>query len=99
MNKTAFISKPHKEDLIPKTEFIIEKTIVLTTREFDIFLNDLMEDYQFIADHTDLMYEDDNGVWHCILITSADASFGILVQSEGYSYARYAATYMKVKGE
>ena len=37
------------------------------------------------------MYVDEDGVWHAILVTAKEVDYGIVVQSEGYDYARYAA--------
>lgn len=37
------------------------------------------------------MSRDECGVYHCIFITSDEHDFGILVESEGYKYARYTA--------
>jgi len=37
---------------------------------------------------------DKNGVRHCILVKVSGENDGILVESEGYEYARYAA-YLK----
>jgi hypothetical protein len=39
------------------------------------------------------MYIDTNGVYHCIYVKGEGAKDGILIESEGYSYARYAAYY------
>ena len=37
------------------------------------------------------MFNDENGVWNAILVTAKEIDYGILVQSEGYDYARYTA--------
>jgi len=37
------------------------------------------------------MYTDDDGCWHCLLVTAEGYSYGVLIESGGYSYARYAA--------
>ena len=44
----------------------------------------------------DLMCEKD-GVWHCLLVTGEGMEDGVLVESEGSSYARYAAFVPSVK--
>jgi hypothetical protein len=31
----------------------------------------------------------DEGVWHCILVKSKTSDIGLLIESEGYDYARY----------
>ena len=47
--------------------------------------------YDFIKENIELMYCDNEGTFHCILVTSEKHDFGILVESEGYHYARYTA--------
>lgn len=37
------------------------------------------------------MYVDEDKIWHVVLVRSEDIDFGVLVQSEGYSYAMLAA--------
>ena len=89
--KVNFIRKATKEQLIPQDEFVIEKVVEIPIKQFNKFLDDMLGDYKFIEEHKDLMYIDDNNVWHSILVTAKEVDFGILVQSEGYSYARYSA--------
>lgn len=91
--KAMFVFKPTEEELIPQDAFVIEKTVTLSVDEFDEFVEDPLKDYEFIKENIDLMYHA-NKTHHCILVTSEEHDFGILVQSEGYHYARYAA-YLK----
>ena len=37
------------------------------------------------------MYQDDDDVVHCILVIGENRTDGILVESEGYGYTRYAS--------
>lgn len=85
-----FVFKPTKEELVPQDPFVIEKTITLSEDEFEDFQDNILDDHDYIKENTDLMYHA-NGTHHCIFVTSEDHDFGILVQSEGYHYARYAA--------
>ena len=91
MTKVNFFRKAHKNDLIPKDTVVVEKMIVLEINEFRRFENRLLDKYDFISNNKELMYVDEDGVWHAILITSDEVNYGILAQSEGYDYARYAA--------
>lgn len=91
MTKVNFFRKAHKDDLIPKNEVKIEKVITLQINEFRKFEDRLLDNYDFIAENKELMYIDENDVWHAILITAKEVDYGILVESEGYDYARYAA--------
>lgn len=93
--KVNFIRKPTKEDLLPKDDFIIEKEIVIEKELLKKFINHPLDYYDFIKTNKDLMYYENN-VYHCIFVTSDDNDFGILVESEGYDYARYAAYLPKV---
>ncbi|HHV75740.1 MAG TPA: hypothetical protein GXX41_14130, partial [Thermoanaerobacterium sp.] len=51
----------------------------------------MLDDYNFIRNNIDLMYCDREGVYHCLLMVGEDRPDGILVESEGSSYARYSA--------
>lgn len=85
-----------KEPEIEANEFRVEKVIVLPANEYESFTKHLMHDYDFIRDNVDLMCEKD-GVWHCLLVTGEGMEEGVLVESEGSSYARYAAFVPSVK--
>ena len=89
--KTNFIRKPEASELIPQDEFVIEKVVKLPNKEFASFFHNPFFDYDFIKVNKELMRIDNNEIWHCILITGEGYDFGILVNSEGSSYARYAS--------
>ena len=89
--KALFERKTYKEQIVPQDEFKIEKIVELPKKQFDHFLNHLLDDYDFIKENIPLMFVDDNDVWHTILVTTKEIDYGILVESEGYNYARYAA--------
>jgi len=90
--KTNFIRKPTKEQLIPQDEFVIEKVIEIPHNLFTCFINDPLNDYDFILDNVESMWIDENERWHCILIKAEGYDYGILIESEGSHYARYAAS-------
>jgi hypothetical protein len=103
MNKNAaFLRKPSSlEELIrwdkvakQRGWFLVEKTIELERAEYERFANDLFSDQDFIKENRELMHVDKDGVRHCLLVTAKGETNGILVESEGYDYARYAAYYM-----
>ena len=50
----------------------------------------MTDDYDFIRQHWDKMYQEGDVV-HCILVKGENSTDGILVNSEGSGYARYAA--------
>ena len=70
---------------------VIEKVIILTANDYNAFASDLLADQDFIRDNKDLMHMDDDFTCHCILIKAEGANDGVLIESEGYDYARYAA--------
>lgn len=89
--KVKFERKACKEQIIPQDDFVIETVVEIPIKKFNKFLDDMLADYDFIKAHKDLMYVDENNIWHTIYVTAKDLDYGILVQSEGYSYARYSA--------
>jgi len=83
--------KAYKSDR-PADRFKVEKIIELTPEQFLHFSSNLLSDSPFIAQNKDCMWHDKGDqCWHCLLVRSAGVSEGILVESEGYDYARYCA--------
>ena len=101
MDKALFIRKAADLDKIrrmsgkeqDKSFFVIEKVIELSAANYMHFTKNLLDDFDFIEANIDLMYVDTDQVKHCILVIEAGKTSGVLVESEGYSYARYAAYY------
>lgn len=89
--KTNFIRKATSNELIPQDEFVIEKEVIIDKDLFECFIKDPLNDYDFIKENLELMFCDKDEVYHCIFVTSESHDYGILVESEGYSYARYTA--------
>ena len=89
--KVKFERKAFKEQIVPEDDFVIETVVELPIKEFNKFLDDMLADYDFISENKDLMYVDKDNIWHAIYVTAKDVDYGILIQSEGYGYARYSA--------
>ncbi|MBU1093333.1 MAG: hypothetical protein KKH01_02595 [Firmicutes bacterium] len=89
--KANFIRKAVNYELIPQDEFVIEKEVLIEPNLFETFIKNPLDDYDFIKENIELMHCDNEGTFHCILVTSEQHDFGILVESEGYHYARYTA--------
>ena len=72
--------------------FEVEKIAELSREQFEKFSGELYGYYRFLYDNRDVMYTDpgDRNM-HCILVTTSEYREGILVESEGYPYPRYAA--------
>lgn len=69
----------------------VEKIIRLADRDFENFLQSPMDYQDFIKENVDLMHMDKNGVYHCLLVIGEGHRDGVLVEAEGYGYARYAS--------
>lgn len=73
--------------------FHMEKVVVLSDPEYQAFKDGgLLQDQIYLFDNIDRMYFDPGErCWHCLLVKGETGKDGVLVESEGYSYARYAA--------
>ena len=69
---------------------VIRDVVCLSDPEFKYFSNNLLCDHEFLDRYKDKMGHDETSC-HCILVLGESCDDGILVNSEGYSYARYAA--------
>lgn len=49
-----------------------------------------LRDNALIAENVDLMYCDKDGNYHCLLVYDSQDGDGLLIESEGSAYARYA---------
>ena len=89
MKKLKFNSTlNHKQSEYNTHEVIVEKVITLYGRSFSELRDHPLRDDPHIAENRDLMYIDDNDAAHCLLMVDSDSGDGILVESEGSSYAR-----------
>lgn len=68
----------------------VEKIVELSHEDFCRLKIAPLEDQPFIAENTDCMFSED-GVLHCLLALDKEGSDGVLIESEGYNYPRYAA--------
>ena len=85
-----------KEVCFEPSECEIEKVIYLSDSEFARFQQTLLDNYDFLRENADLMRVE-NGVTHCLLVVGESFEDGILVNSEGSDYARYAAYFPNAK--
>ena len=86
--KAIFERKPSDFDL---RSFEVSKIIRLPAEVFEAVLQNPMREYGFIQENTEDMYCDSSGVYHCLMLTSEGRNDGLLVESEGYGYCRYAS--------
>lgn len=88
MKKLKFNSTlDHKQSDYKTREIIVEKVITLYGKSFSELKNHPLSDNQYIAQNRELMYIDSNDTAHCLLMVDYDSGNGILVESEGSSYA------------
>jgi hypothetical protein len=69
---------------------VVEKAEAVTHEKFEHLKRHPMQDNDLIAENTDLMFCDINNEYHCLLIYDEDQGDGLLIESEGAPYARYA---------
>ncbi len=69
----------------------VEKVIELTRQQYQHFSTHLLEDMPFIAANRELSGRDPQGAVHCLLVSARNRRDGILVDCQGYNFARYAA--------
>ena len=86
--QTWFDRKPERYARPP--ESVVEKMVELSAAQFAAFLNEPLMDQTFISENVELMHHDGERD-HCLLVLEQGKDDGLLVQSEGFSYARYAA--------
>ena len=80
-----------KDSQVDLQKCVVEKAIEISQAEFSALCNGLLEDKDYISKYKDLMRVDNNGITHCLLVLGSDTEDGILINSEGYNYARYSA--------
>ena len=80
-----------KEAELEAAECKIEAVVELDNYQFVSFKRHMLDDYDFIREHVDLMYRDRKGLDHCLLVLGEGHEEGILVDSQGSSYARYSS--------
>ena len=71
-------------------DVVIETVIRLLKEEYEQFLSSPCDSYEFIEKNSKSMLMDEkNGVFYCMLVTGEGYRDGVLVEAEGYPYARY----------
>lgn len=68
----------------------VEKIVELSGEAFDAFLSAPQKDWAFLLEHQEAMWSE-SGMTHCLLVLGRDRNDGLLVDAEGYGYAKYAA--------
>ena len=71
-----------------ETEYVVERVVYLSKREFIPFRERLLEDEPNIAKYQDDMFIDENGVFHVLMYCCIQCDVMILVYSDGENYAK-----------
>lgn len=74
-----------------KHEFVIERVVYLSKREFISFREHLLEVTPFVSYHKEDMFIDEQGVWHVLMFCCIQCDVILLVNSDGEDYAKYCS--------
>jgi len=69
---------------------VVEKVEALSHAEFENLRKNMLKDNDLIARNKGNMWFGTDDRYHCLLIYDKEQGDGLLVESEGYDYARYA---------
>lgn len=87
----------YKATYYEPVDCIVEKAIALTHEEFSALINIPDNCYDFIEDNREYMYFDNDNNCHCVLAYDKEKGDGLLINAEGYDYARYSAYIQNAK--
>lgn len=79
-----------KESEFRTNACIVEKAIAVSHADFDNMKRNPLQYNDLIADNVDLMYCDSDDNYHCLLIYDEEYGDGLVAESEGFNYLRYA---------
>ncbi len=92
MNKKLVLNAllVRKESEFRTKSCVVEKAITVNHAEFENLKNHPLRDNVLIAENAEMMYCDNDDIYHCLLIYDEENGDGLLIESEGTAYARYA---------
>ncbi len=74
-----------------EVEYVIDRVVLLSKREFIPFREHLMENEPNIAKYQEDMFIDEQGVFHVLMFCCIQCNVMILVYSDGEKYAKYCS--------
>ena len=75
-----------------KARFQITKVIELPANQYRRYMNELLRDVSFISRNVaDMRFDGKTETFLCLFVTSRDEIGGLLIEADGFDYARYAA--------
>ena len=82
---------PDSTASLAEERFAVAKVIELTSEQYRYFSTHLLEDMPFIAENTELAGFDEQRRRKVLMITIPERHSCLLVDTQGYDYARYTA--------
>lgn len=79
-----------KESEFRTKSCVVEKAVAVSHREFENLKRHPLRDNRLIAENVDIMYCDSDDNYHCLLVYDEEQGDGLIIESEGTSYARYS---------
>ena len=86
-----------KESEFRNQSCVVEKAIAVSHAEFGELKRHPLRDNDLIVENADLMFCDSDDNYHCLLIYDEEHGDGLLIESEGTAYARYAQYISRAK--
>ena len=75
-----------------KAQFKITKVIELPKEQYRRYRNELWRDVTFISrNESNMRFDEKSETFLCLFVTSRDEISGLLIEADGFDYARYAA--------
>ena len=75
-----------------KARFKITKVIELPKEQYSRYRNELWRDVTFLSrNESNMKFDEKSETFLCLFVTSRDEISGLLIEAEGFGYARYAA--------
>ena len=74
-----------------EAEYVVERVVYLSKREFIPFRERLLEDEPNIALYQDDMFIDEQGVFHVLMYCCIQCDIMLLVYSDGENYPKYCS--------
>ncbi|MEA4875655.1 DUF4314 domain-containing protein [Anaerorhabdus sp.] len=78
-----------RKSILEPRKNLVRIAIKLPYSDYYDLLENPMSDRDYIKDHVEEMYQDEDGISHSILVYCDEEPDGIVIESEGYHYARY----------
>lgn len=80
-----------KQTEFPAKTCRVDKVVMLPPAEYAEFISEPMEYYDFIKEFNNENHAAENGMLSCLLVLGELEKDGILIDPQGYDYARYTA--------